>query len=193
MLAVVSTATFAQAPRGTWSVRPEAGVTYSSVLASRSFLKEGGKSEFRIGFIAGAEAELMIGDAFSISAGALYTRVGSNFNKGGTFPYVYDLVIDYLNVPIMGHYYFLKGFAFNFGTQPGYAINATYEGRKDYADNIVKKFDVAGVVGLSCEIRHLVFDLRYQIGALDICKNPDLDTTFNNNYISFTIGYKIGM
>ena len=81
---------------------------------------------------------------------------------------------------------------FNFGVQPGYVINATYENRTEYADSMIKKFDVAGMVGLSYEINHLVFDLRYQIGALDICKNPNLETTFNNNYFSFTVGYRIG-
>ena len=196
-LAVVSAVASAQAPRGTWSIRPEAGITYSSVLASTTFLRDG-KSQFKLGFVAGAEAEYMIGDAFSISAGALYTREGSRFDKGSitvldyTSNLNYELIIDYLNVPIMGHYYFSKGLAFNFGVQPGYVINATYENRTEYADSMIKKFDVAGMVGLSYEINHLVFDLRYQIGALDICKNPNLETTFNNNYFSFTVGYRIG-
>ena len=179
----------AQGPKGSLSFRPEAGLSYSNVLASTSFIGNNPAPSFKIGYVAGVEAEYMIGNAFSVSGGTLVTREGALITRGNCDFY---LDMDYLNIPLLIHYYFLKGLSLNVGAQPGYAFLAKYENSKEKANDMVKKFDIAGVAGLSYEINKLVFDVRAQIGALDFCNKPSLDTSFNNLFFTFTIGYRIG-
>lgn len=184
---------FAQGPVNSISFRPEIGVQYSNIITSVTW-----NTTPKIGVVGGVEMEYQLSKRLALSGGVLFSQEGAslglNLDNGSTLE-GNKLDMNYLNIPILLNYYFYKGLAFKIGAQPGYAIISKYwisSDPKAAADASFKKFDLAGVAGISWEINHLVFDLRYNIGALDYCNKETLYSTFNNSYVSFTVGYRFG-
>ena len=177
---------YAQGPSGSFSIRPEIGVSYSTFLANES-VKTFTPS---FGIVGGVEVEYQLSDRLALSSGILYTQEGAE-SKSGSMDYA--IGFDYLNVPILLNYYFYKGIAFKLGVQPGYRVVSDWHGR----DYNMRPIDVAGVAGISFEINRLVFDLRYNIGALDLQGNMSYDdrafeTSIYHSYVSFVVGYRFG-
>ena len=141
-------------------------------------------NDARVGLAIGAEGEYYTSTEWlSISAGVKYEQLGwANKNHP-------DTKLDYINIPVMANFYVAKGFALKVGLQPGFLVNAKYDGT-DIKDNC-KTFNFAIPVGLSYEFKNgITLDLRggYSFTRLD--KNGGSDYKDYCDGGSLTVGYK---
>ena len=139
-------------------------------------------NEARVGLAIGAEAEYYTTtDWFSLSAGAKYEQLGWGWKGAKT------VKLDYINIPVMANFYVAKGFALKVGLQPGFKVNASYDGNDL---NKIKSFNLAIPLGLSYEFKNgITLDLR---GGYSLTRVDDFDD--NDKWYtdggSLTIGYK---
>ncbi len=154
----------------------------------------------------GLEAEYMITDQFSLSAGVLLSNQGAKYDYvDSEGPQKYEIDLDYVQVPLLANYYVLPGLAIKAGVQPGFRMRAKMkegdytldldEGLKllNYvvdADYKINKIDFSVPVGLSYEFRNIVLDARYNFGLLKVASDGD---AFYNRFFMLTLGYKIGI
>lgn len=139
-------------------------------------------NEARVGLAIGAEAEYYTTtDWFSLSAALKYEQLGWEWKGAKT------VKLDYINIPVMANFYVAKGFALKVGLQPGFKVNASYDGNDL---NKVKSFNFSIPVGLSYEFKNgITLDLR---GGYSLTRVDDFDD--NDKWYtdggSLTIGYK---
>ena len=140
-------------------------------------------NEARVGLAIGAEAEYYTSTEWlSISAGLLYQQQGWKFKDDSK-----SYNIDYINIPVLANFYVAKGFALKIGLQPGFKVNASYDG---HSLEKVKSFNFAIPVGLSYEFNNgITLDLR---GAASLTRVDDFndDTKWYTDGGMLTIGYK---
>ena len=140
-------------------------------------------NEARIGLAIGAEAEYYTSTEWlSISAGLLYQQQGWKFKDDSK-----SYNIDYINIPVLANFYVAKGFALKIGLQPGFKVNASYDG---HSLEKVKSFNFAIPVGLSYEFNNgITLDLR---GAASLTRVDDFndDNKWYTDGGMLTIGYK---
>ena len=120
-------------------------------------------------FALGVEAEYGLTEKFSVAAGILYSRQGTNFGEyklyGGPGGSVssgwdkYEYNLGYLNIPIVANYYFAKGWAVKAGIQPGFLVSAKVKidglgftpNLDEDVKNEYKTFDLSIPLGISYE------------------------------------------
>lgn len=182
----------AQGEVGSLTIQPKIGMNLS--------LETGfNESKMRVGMAGGIEAEYVIAEKFSVAAGVLYSKQGVRF-KDWTDELLdkYEnsrYSTDYLNIPIVANYYIIPGLAIKAGIQPGFLFGAKYKEKingtkiSEDAKDGYKKFDLSIPLGASYEYKNVVFDVRYNLGVLNIGKNTD--KTYRNSVIQFTLGYKL--
>lgn len=176
---IASTATFAQAPVGSISLKPQVGINGSTMTDFNN-------TKMKVGFVGGAELEYQATDIFSVSAGLLYSQQGVQFkdgysgNLGGLNINIKDtqLKLDYINVPILANVYVVPGLAVKLGVQPGFLVN-------DH-NLSAKSFDFSIPVGLSYEFSNVVIDGRYNWGVTKAWDNIN----HKNSVFQITLGYK---
>lgn len=195
----------AQPAAGTWSVRPMAGMTVSNLVG-----KDSKGCDPKVGMALGAEAGYQLCPTFALSLGAVYMQQGCSQSLYLTN---YDKVdgktkLNYLNMPLLGNVYIVKGLALKAGLQLGILLTADVEaevngtsisvGGKDAFTDI----DLNLPVGLSYEYRNLVVDARYNIGLTNLgrtdytvmgVKVHDEENHVRNSTILFTIGYRFDL
>lgn len=213
-MAVCCMAANAQNEVGQLTLQPKIGLNLANITDIKvktsplSTSSESGnlKSEFAIGL----EAEYGLAEKFSVAAGILYSRQGTDFGEVRVFgnpdgsvsngwdKYVYNL--GYLNIPIVANFYFAKGWAIKAGIQPGFLLSAKEKvdglgttasvdiDRKD----VCKSFDLSIPLGISYEFNnHIVIDGRYNLGVTKIFKEGD--ESCKNSVIQLTLGYKFAL
>ena len=109
---LTSVVTVAQRREGTCTVQPKVGLNVSTLSDAQKTI---GDACF------GMEAEYMITNIFSLSAGVMVSNQGGKYDKDGLR---YTADIDYANIPIMANVYVLPGLALKAGVQPGFRLKA---------------------------------------------------------------------
>ena len=196
MMAVLtaSLTAMAQHEEGDFLVQPKVGLNIAT-------LSDADKTIGDLNF--GIEAELMVTDYFSLSAGAIVSNQGGKYNDATFGSYTVDL--DYVNVPVMANFYILPGLSLKAGVQPSYRMKAkvktdgaTYDMDQFYAllsgtgieeDFKVKKFDLSIPVGIAYEYQNVVLEARYNWGVTKIMDND----SFYNRVFQLTLGYKFDL
>lgn len=188
---LTSVVTVAQRREGTCTVQPKVGLNVSTLSDAQKTI---GDACF------GMEAEYMITNIFSLSAGVMVSNQGGKYDKDG-LRYTADL--DYANIPIMANVYVLPGLALKAGVQPGFRLKAkmktddgTYDVDEFYKlvgmltpgeEPKVYKFDLAIPVGISYEYDNVVLDARYNWGLLKV---ENIGNAYYNRVFEVTLGYK---
>lgn len=137
----------------------------------------------RIGFHVGGLVEIPLAGKFALQPELLYSSQGA---KQGSYlgidfgGYESKVILDYINVPIMGKYYIIEGLSVELGPQIGILVNAHNKGDYDgesYNDDVKNSYnslDVAIGIGASYRLNNGVFfSLRFNKGVTKI--NADLD------------------
>jgi len=141
-------------------------------------------SKMKVGLVAGANLECPVADAFSVSAGLLYSMQGYKYDSSyGS----YNVNMDYLNIPVLAQYEVAPGLKIKAGVQPGFLMSAKADGN-DFKD-ACKSFDLSVPLGASYEISDFVIDARYNLGCTKTNKYGDESS--KNSVIMLTVGYKI--
>jgi hypothetical protein len=206
-LLMSSLAAFAQHAAGTLTIQPKVGLNITTITQEPDI-------SARVGLAAGVEAEYMISDMFSFSAGALYSMQGakqkSSFTEG-TISVGYDITskYDYINIPLMANVYVIKGLAVKAGLQPSFNVSSKndgdvtivlngetknysvgeYTGDLDFIDSSANSFYFSIPVGASYEYKNVVFDARYNIGVSKIWKG----SYSKHSVFQMTLGYKFSL
>ena len=186
----------AQHEEGDFLVQPKVGLNIAT-------LSDADKTIGDLNF--GIEAELMLTDYFSLSAGAAVSNQGGKYDDSLYGSYTVDL--DYVNVPVMANFYVLPGLSLKAGIQPSFRMKAkvktdgsSYDMDQFYAllagagtgledDFKVKKFDLSIPVGIAYEYRNVVLEARYNWGVTKIMDND----SFYNRVFQLTLGYKFDL
>ena len=194
IVVLMAVAAMAQRREGTFTVQPKVGLNVSTLTDADKTIADA---------CFGMEAEYMITDMFSLSAGVMVSNQGGKYDEAG-LSYTADL--DYANIPIMANVYVLPGLALKAGVQPGFRMKAkmkTDDGSYDidefYAlysavspgeEPKVYKFDLAIPVGISYEYNNVVLDARYNWGLLKV---ENLGPAYYNRVFEVTLGYKFDL
>ena len=181
----------AQRREGTCTVQPKVGLNVSTLSDAQKTI---GDACF------GMEAEYMITNIFSLSAGVMVSNQGGKYDKDGLR---YTADIDYANIPIMANVYVLPGLALKAGVQPGFRLKAKMEtdnGSYDIDEFYklvgmlipgeepkINKFDLAIPVGISYEYENVVLGARYNWGLLKV---ENIGPAYYNRVFEVTLGYK---
>ena len=141
-LALIATAALAQQKQGSFSFVPRVGVTIANLTDNDLTLERGGtiKSKSKPGFAVGADAFYQLTDQVALSAGVVYTSLGSKYHDfdelraepaetDEEIKYTaytdYSTTTTYIAVPIMAHVYVAQGLALKAGVQVGMLTSAT--------------------------------------------------------------------
>lgn len=182
----------AQNPKGTFSIKPMAGINVVG-------LSGGSNSDMfksKVGFTAGVETEYGVSDWLGVSLGALYSQQGAKIDN---FEIQLDAVTKnegklkshYLNLPLLANVYIpgVQGLAVKAGVQLGFCLKSEIEVTAEISPGfsstvtefnfqkigmtetgVCKSVDFGIPVGLSYEYKNIVLDARYYIGLTKIGK-----------------------
>ncbi len=183
----------AQSEVGCLNIQPKIGLNIATMPA--------GDAKSRKAFAAGVEAEYFVHQNLSLSVGAIYSQQGFRDSKeiGITDMAAPDadcnLILDYINIPIMANIYASNGLAVKAGIQPGFRIRSkfkfTADGTTINADNFTRNFDLAIPLGVSYEFNNLQFDIRYNIGITNATRDIYTESeNAKNRVVQISLGYK---
>lgn len=148
-------------------------------------------------------------DKCGLSLELLYSQKGavgvhsSNNGQVGSFFEKYKMKLNYVEAPVIFHFYHVPWPKFNVNIGASYSalISSTETFDTYYPYNIdpslypFKKFEIDGIAGLSYVWGHLMFDVRYQYGitplrnayfAPEIARNG---RDQRNNMVAIRLGY----
>ena len=183
----------AQSEVGSLNIQPKIGLNIATMPA--------GDAKSRKAFAAGVEAEYFVHQNLSLSVGAIYSQQGFRDSKeiGITDMAAPDadcnLILDYINIPIMANIYASNGLAVKTGIQPGFRTRSrfklTADGTTINADNFTRDFDRAIPLGVSYEFNNLQFDIRYNIGITNATRDIYTESgNAKNRVVQISLGYK---
>ncbi len=202
----------AQLDPGTFSIIPKLGFL-GSYMTQMPDLPINDNVELKKtifpGFLVGADVEYQITDMFSLAAGLNYTCQGGKWKNYAVPNYELkdvQMVLGYLNLPVVANVYLFEGFALKAGVQLGFLTNAnsqcTLLTRNPNGTVDVDKYDLSIrsdcnkldftiPVGLSYEFGDkLILDARYNLGLIRLNKEKDPDDNPYNRSFLLTVGYR---
>ncbi|MEO9071217.1 MAG: porin family protein, partial [Ginsengibacter sp.] len=144
----------------------------------------------KIGFYAGAFADIGISENFGVQPELFYSELGAK-QKGTDGDPDASLNLGYINLPILAKYK-NNGFSAFLGPQLSYLLSAKSKSGSSSDDikSQLKSTDVSGVIGVGYTLTSgLGFDARYQIGLSDISKNSGSDGSVKNSAFMVGIHY----
>jgi hypothetical protein len=173
----------AQNPKGTFSIKPMAGINVTGLNGGNSGLYKN-----KVGFTAGVEAEYGVNDWLGVSLGALYSQQGAKIDKfeqqrvnqaQGDFDVVTKvdgkLKSQYLNLPLLVNAYIpgVKGLAVKAGIQVGFCLSSDSESTTE----------IYAVPVETDRLVELEFnDTKSYMEATDVCKSVDFGIPVGLSY-----------
>ncbi|MBQ2497578.1 MAG: porin family protein [Prevotella sp.] len=174
LLLVSTLSANAQREKHSGSLRTYAGMNFSSVNSDPNYNVVVGTPKTKLGLVVGADIEYQINNIFAISGGLKYSQMGYKLDGGK------NISIDCIDVPLLFHAYFLKGFGVYAGVQPGLNVNID-KSIEPYVEDM--KADI--LAGITYEFKNIVLDLSYT-RVLSITS----DDYFKNKAFTVTLGYR---
>ena len=192
VMAVVCLTANAQNSRhsgGSFTIQPMIGIAAGTLSGTYSDFEISSKDP-RAGLTIGAEAEYYTKTPWlSVSAALMYTQQGwEQKNLGKTV----TQKLDYINIPVLVNFYVAKGFALKIGLQPGFLVNAQFDGNDN--KSLCESFNLSLPIGLSYEFKNgITLDLRGTPGLTAVNKNSSSDYKIRSDCSTLTIGYKFSL
>lgn len=186
MLTVVANAQHAV---GSISILPRMGISISNYAGDDS---DG--TDAKIGFTTGVDAEYQLNEWLGLSGGLQYSMQGCKEDE-------VKFNSNYLNIPLLAHFYVADGLALNVGIQPGILVNSKIkvQGVSVDVDDLFETFDFSIPLGISYEISNFVIDARYNLGVTKVIKEGNWDVygltissqpDLRNSVFQITLGYR---
>ena len=174
---------------GSFTLQPMIGIAAGTLSGTYSDFEISSKDP-RAGLTIGAEAEYYTKTPWlSVSAALMYTQQGwEQKNLGKTV----TQKLDYINIPVLVNFYVAKGFALKIGLQPGFLVNAQFDGNDN--KSLCESFNLSMPIGLSYEFKNgITLDLRGTPGLTAVNKNSSSDYKIRSDCSTLTIGYKFSL
>ena len=150
----------------------EAGLNLSDVKTDNF------KGSSLSGFNAGVMAELKLPVLLGVQGEIKYSQKGS---KIGTD----NLVLSYIDVPVVAKFYILKIFNVHVGPQYSYMLSAKNDAGS--TNDLFGNHAFSAVVGIGFDIWKIHYSTRYIYGVTDI--SSEGTGAMRNQYFQFGIGY----
>lgn len=211
---MVAVSANAQIEEGEWYITPKVGVGIAD-LTGKLFNPDKAEGSYDAtlrpiaSFVGGIEGEYGINDNLGFSIGLLFATQGAKTKDN-----MFKVTENYLNVPLMLEYYPFAniGLAFKAGAQVGFSFrrrvkvdgieySADYVwqrnqwGRPMYVESELSKqfnkVDFAIPLGVSYEYKHVILDVRYNLGLINVMKDDPENS--KNRMWQFTLGYKFNV
>lgn len=177
----------------------KAGINFATITGDLSEIK--GRTSFHLGGM----AEFPLSEKLSVQPELLFSSQGAKYPDEGS------LILNYLNVPIMGKYYVMDELSLEAGPQFGYLLSAkakydesngndplpNTEGvrsaqaaeTEDVKDD-VKSIDVGLVFGAGYKMDNGVnFGIRYNLGLVNGNNLDNSSGKFKNSVFQISVGY----
>lgn len=145
----------------------------------------------KIGFYAGAFAEVGVSDNFAIQPELFYSLLGAKA-KSGDEGDGGKLDFGYISLPVLVKYK-NEGFAVFLGPQISYLLSAKSSGGGESQDikDEFKSTEIAGVIGAGYTLTNgFGFDARYQLGLSDISKDSGGEGKVKNSAFMVGVHYR---
>lgn len=180
-------------------ISPKAGVNFST-------LSNVSKGKMLPGYYIGASAEIKLTEKFSFQPELIYSSQGVKNVYSETIASVtshhhnHDKM-EYINLPLLAKYYFMKGFSIEMGPQFGILLKAINKDEittndvkikrdKKFTDE-VNSFDFGIGAGLAYDILPNFFiNARYNLGLTNVGKSNEYYDGSKNRVTQFGLGYK---
>ena len=176
LLAVVTVLGFTNVNAQEIKFGAKGGLNFASVSGDNT---EGidGVTSFNFGVL----SEIPISDKFSFQPELMYSGQGYSF-------YDNTIALSYLNIPLMGKYYLIKGLSVEAGPQIGFLFSAKNDDTD--AKDSFKTLDFGVNFGLGYKFNNgLNIGVRYNLGLTDI-NDIDNSTGKNKNGVfQLSVGY----
>ncbi|SEB42905.1 Outer membrane protein beta-barrel domain-containing protein [Tenacibaculum sp. MAR_2009_124] len=179
----------------------KAGLSLSNLSVENSFGAQSFDSSTNFHF--GGVVEFKLSEKFSIQPELLFSRQGNVvILKGGNGIAITDFEettrLDYLNIPVMVKYYFIKNFSVEVGPQIGVLLSAksiledkSVTGNGDEKNDIkeyIESLDYGVNFGVGYKLDNGInFGLRYNLGLSDIVISEN--NTLKNRAFQISLGY----
>lgn len=162
------------------------GVTAANFQGKGSFegISVNETSGTKIGFYAGALAEIGVSESFFVQPEVLFSMLGGADKEDKDN----KLDLAYITVPVLAKYK-MEGLSIYLGPQIGYLVSANAKDDEDTEDvkDQFKSTDFSAVVGVGYTLESgLGFDARYQLGLSSVAKESIGNFTQKNN--AFSVG-----
>ena len=129
----------------------------------------------------GVLSEIPISEKFSFQPELMYSGQGYSSN-GNT------IALSYINIPLMGKYYLIKGLSVEAGPQIGFLFSAKND-KTDVKDSF-NTFDFGVNFGLGYKFNNgLNFGARYNLGLTDINNLENSSSKNKNGVFQLSVGY----
>lgn len=145
-------------------------------------------SDSKIGFYAGAFAQLGIAQNFAVQPEIMYSLLGARYKYSNI---TVNRNFSYISVPVLAAY-IKDGLSIVAGPQISFLVAAKDKGTNISADvkSQFKTTEIAGVIGAGyTTLGGFGFDARYQMGLTDIVKDNSSGYKFKNNNFQFGARY----
>lgn len=172
----------------------KAGISSATISFSPdSGSQELSETERLTGFAAGVAFLLPRGSRGGYQVEAVFHQKGAR----NLLRFDDELRLSYLEIPLLIHFdvyqrdpravYLVAGFA------PAFTVKATYrdDGESEDVKDDIEAFDIGLAAGIGVELRRLNLEARYTHGLRSAFLDGDLDGSFRNRSLLFTVGYRI--
>jgi len=139
---------------------------------------------FSLGYNFGLLGHIHLNEQFALQPEIVYSVQGTNYNSNGKNV---DLLLNYVNVPVLFQYMFNNGFRLELGPQLGILTGARnkVDNIKTNVNSSFKDFGLAMGISYVRPKTGFGFDLRYNHGLSNI--------NASNNYNTFNRGVQLGL
>ncbi len=193
VISVMLSASALKAQQKTWSIGPEAGLSFSK------YGGDAGTNDFKVGAIGGLFLTYSIQNTFAITGKILYAQKGAAFQTNDV-----KQTLNYIEVPIIGRFFLNKEGTFrpNIFLGPSFGFLSSVTNKVGSADRVTvddfsstfNTFDLGVTGGMGFNIlisneTYFIIDARYTHGLSDISKGPG---QVNNTSLGITAGVSFG-
>ena len=203
----------AQFEPGKWSIDINIGLGASWLNKSEEMILNGYELDKQVApsALIGLGASYQVNQLLGLSAGVNWAVQGQGWDdlRLGDVKYNNNsLELTYVQIPVMAHVYFYKGWSVNAGIQPSFLVNADQtcnikntsgertvktDTRIDYMDDM-KKFDLSIPLGISYEFKgHFVLGAQYNLGLSTVNKKTLSNKDMKNGAILLTLGWRTSL
>lgn len=190
-----------QSEVGTWSIIPRVGINSSNMSNQEISLAwidvkptpSQEKSMRKLGLTTGVDISYQHAKKFSTTMGVFYSHEGYTYTNFG------QQTFQYVDLSIVEDFYLLKGLALKTGLLLGYLFDNEWKA-ENVNDSYMRfnKWNLSLPIGISYTFHHIVLDLRYQVGLLNMNKHKGEEPvylpyfhqeTYHSNSLWLTLGY----
>ncbi|MFM6976131.1 MAG: porin family protein [Sphingobacteriaceae bacterium] len=154
------------------------------------FMGEAESGNYKIGYQAGAFAQIGITYDLSIQPELHFSQMGAKFTDSNNAKFTSE--INYVTFPLLARVRLAEEIGLFIGPQVGYLISArdVYAGGNVDMKHYYKKTDFSVVLGAEYVTwLNVVLGARYQNSVSEVAQNTDLGPSIKNNGLTLSVGY----